>query len=320
MIVRSAGRVRVAAAGIVAAVAMVLGAFAAPAAATAAPEENPSDSAPAESSEQQWAPAETAAIRPGVMLITENLACTANFIYTSGERTFIGSAAHCASEGGLSDLDGCTTPSFPVGTNVTIQGFDGVERTGSLAYSSWLTMQEVGETDETVCTFNDFALIEIDPADVAVVNPSVPIFGGPTGIDTDGLPAGEQVFSYGNSPTRAGLDAISPKTGVSAGDIGEGFAHTYYSVPPDVQGDSGNGLLDSDGEAVGVLSRLNLLAPPAAPGSSGATDVAMAMAYAQDEGGLDGLGLVPGTEAFTPTPAAVPLTAVAPPAGPPLLG
>ena len=266
-----------------------------------------------------YAPADTAAIRPGVVTDTAGGgACTSNFIFTGGDRTFIGQAAHCAGLGEATDVNGCDTESLPLGTPVDIQARDGSTRAGSLAYSSWITMQMTDETDENICQFNDFALVEIAPEDVADVNPSVPIFGGPTGVDSDGLPAGEQVFSYGNSPLRGGFEELSPKVGVSAGDVGEGRGHEVFTVSPGVPGDSGSGFLDADGEAVGVLSTLNLAPLPA---SNGIADVFLAMQYAQENAdGFADLQLVEGTEPFSPTPLGVPLTAVAPPAGPPVEG
>ena len=59
---------------------------------------------------------------------------------------------------------------------------NGASRPGTLVYSSWLTMQAQGETDADACAYNDLALVRLDPADVAKVNPSVPGFGGPTGV------------------------------------------------------------------------------------------------------------------------------------------
>ncbi len=43
-------------------------------------------------------------------------------------------------------------------------------------------MQGRGETDADTCQYNDFALVKLAAADVAEVNPSVPKFGGPTGL------------------------------------------------------------------------------------------------------------------------------------------
>jgi hypothetical protein len=80
---------------------------------------------------------------------------------------------------GQIETDGCSSGSLPLGTPVEVTG---ASRPGTLVYSSWLTMQANGETDADTCAYNDLALIRIDPADADRVNPSVPGFGGPTGI------------------------------------------------------------------------------------------------------------------------------------------
>lgn len=308
-------RVRAVAVGI-AVGAVVLGAFAAPSA-TAAPALSaaPAQTTPAG---EDWAPTDSAAIHPGVVTESEGGgACTSNFIFTSGDRTFIGQAAHCAGTGEATETNGCDSGTGPLGTPVTIKADDGTDRTGTLAYSSWITMQENGESDPDICAFNDFALVEIDPADVEDINPSIPFFGGPVGLDSDGLPAGEEVFSYGNSPLRAGVDELSPRAGVSAGDVGNGRSHEVFTITPGIPGDSGSAFLDSDGDAVGLLSTLNI-AP--LPGSNGVTDIAKALDYANANGDIGEIEIVLGTEPFSGTPAGVPATAVAPPAGPSLAG
>ncbi|MCX6462017.1 MAG: serine protease [Pseudonocardiales bacterium] len=288
----------------------------APAATAAAPVALAAPAQPADGAD--WAPAGEAAIRPGVMTeTTGGGVCTSNFVFTSGDRTFLGQAAHCAGTGEATETNGCDSGTGPVGTPVAIRAADGTDRVGTLAYSSWVTMQELGETDPDVCQFNDFALVELEPADVAEVNPSLPFFGGPVGIDTDGVPAGEQVYSYGNSPLRLGIEQLSPKVGVSAGDAGSGFSHEVYTLSPGIPGDSGSGFLDADGEAVGVLSTLNLAPLPV---SNGVSDLALALAYANAHGGLGDIELVNGTEAFTPLPVGVPDEQLASPAGPPLGG
>ncbi len=68
-------------------------------------------------------------------------------------------------------------------------------------------MQARGETDANTCAYNDFALVKVDAADVAKVNPTVPFWGGPVGINTTGTAAGDRVYSYGNSGLRFGLTA-----------------------------------------------------------------------------------------------------------------
>ena len=46
-------------------------------------------------------------------------------------------------------------------------------------------MQANGESNADTCAYNDLALVKLDPADVGKVNPSVPGFGGPTGVGGD---------------------------------------------------------------------------------------------------------------------------------------
>jgi hypothetical protein len=153
-----------------------------------------------------WAPAATATVHPGVQTVTAGGQCTANFIFTAGGNTYIGQAAHCSSTGEATDTDGCLSGSLPLGTQVDVTG---ASRPGTLAYNSWLTMQANGETNPDVCAYNDLALVKLDPADVGKVNPSVPGFGGPTGVGGASA-ALDDVYSYGNSSLRFGVTQLSP--------------------------------------------------------------------------------------------------------------
>src|SRR5215204_4015722 len=120
-----------------------------------------------------WAPAATAPIHPGVMTFTEGAQCTSNFVFQDDSPVYLGQAAHCSGTGSATEANGCEADSLPVGTPVEV---DGASRPGTLAYSSWITMQQVGESDEETCAYNDLALVRLDPADVPSVNPSVPAF------------------------------------------------------------------------------------------------------------------------------------------------
>ena len=260
----------------------------------------------AASAAPQYAPAATAAIHPGTMMYTDGAQCTANFVYTDGAGdTFLGYAAHCAGKGSSTDTNGCKTASVPLGTKVdfTNDGNPVSEGTivghGTLAYSSWITEHKLGTTDPNTCAYNDLALVKVDPADVSKVNPSVPFWGGPTGIDTNGTAAGDRVYTYGNSSLRAGLSPLSPHTGVSLGDNAAdgGWSHPLYTVTPGIPGDSGSGFMSADGKAVGVLSTLGLAPLPL---SNNIGDLAKELAFAQAHSGFAGLSLVHGTEAFNP--------------------
>jgi hypothetical protein len=251
-----------------------------------------------------WAPADTAEITPGVQMYTDGAQCTGNFVFRDGAgNTYVGYAAHCAGTGAATDTNGCDATSLPLGTRVTFaRGGSLVSEgtavgEGTLAYSSWLSMQQRGETDENTCAYNDLALVRVDADDVSKVNPSIPFWGGPVAVNTDGSAAGDRVYSFGNSSLRGGVEQLSPKTGISLGAEGEGWSHPVYTLTPGVPGDSGSAFLDAEGNALGTLSTL-AIAPLA--GSNGVGDLHHELTYAQQHGGIAGLAVVPGTEPFSP--------------------
>lgn len=232
-----------------------------------------------------------APVHPGVMTHTDGGQCTANFVFSDASDVYIGQAAHCAGTGGQTETNGCDAGSLPVGTPVEV---DGASRPGTLAYSSWLTMQAKGEQDPDTCQYNDFALVKLDPADHASTNASIPFWGGPTGMNTDGAPAGSTVLSYGNSSLRGGTAALSPKEGVSVGTEAGGWNHPVYTVTPGIPGDSGSAFLDGEGRALGTLSTL-AIAPLA--GSNGVGDIRSALGYLNAQTPLD-VTLEQGTAPF----------------------
>src|SRR5262249_35741743 len=113
------------------------------------------------------------------------------------------------------------------------------------------------------------------------------------------LAAGDKVYSYGNSSLRGGISQLSPKYGTSIGDntADGGWSHPVYTLTPGIPGDSGSGLMDANGNAIGVLSTV-ALAPLA--GSNNFGDLGKELAYAQANSGIAGLSLVNGTEKFAP--------------------
>jgi hypothetical protein len=238
-----------------------------------------------------WAPAATAPVHPGVQTVTAGGQCTSNFVFFDGaNNVYIGQAAHCAGTDGNTATNGCDAGSLPVGTPVTV---DGASRPGAIVYSSWVTMQSGGEADPDTCQYNDIALVKLDPADYGKVNPSVPFWGGPTGL-TDTTAQGDKVLSYGNSSLRLGVTQLSPKEGLSLGQDSGGWNHTVYTVSPGIPGDSGSGFMDRQGRAFGVLSTLQI-APIA--GGNGVGDLSREIAYMTSHGG-PAVTLATGTEAF----------------------
>jgi hypothetical protein len=240
-----------------------------------------------------WAPAGTASIHPGVMTFTAGAQCTSNFVFQDGTNVYLGQAAHCSGTGGQTDTNGCTSGSLPVGTSVEISG---ASQPGTMVYNSWLTMQAKGETNANACQYNDLAIVRIAGADVGKVNPSVPGFGGPTGVG--GAAVGETVYSYGNSELRGGVSKLGPKQGIVVSVEGGGWSRTVYTVTPGIPGDSGSGFLNSSGKAFGVLSTLEIL--PTA-GSNGVGDLGKELNYVHNNSAFSGVHLVSGTRPFNPS-------------------
>jgi hypothetical protein len=250
--------------------------------------------APPAAAAPTWAPAATAPIHPGVQTVTAGGQCTANFVFYDASNTvYIGQAAHCSGTGGATETNGCDSGSLPIGTPVQVGG---ASQPGTMVYNSWLAMQAAGETDPDTCAFNDLALVRLNPADFGKVNPSIPFWGGPSGIDTNGTAAGENVYSYGNSSLRGGVTQLSPKQGVSLGDDGNGWSHNVYTATPGIPGDSGSAFLNSAGAALGVLSTVQI-APVA--GSNGVGDVSREINYMSSHSSL-GVQLANGTQPFNP--------------------
>jgi hypothetical protein len=239
-----------------------------------------------------WAPAGSAPVHPGVQTYTQGGQCTSNFVFFDAANTvYIGQAAHCSGTDGNTATNGCEAGTLPVGTPVEVVG---ASRPGTMVYNSWATMQANGETNADACEYNDFALIRLDPADFAKVNPSVPYWGGPTGLG--GATAElEDVFSYGNSSLRLGITQTSPKKGKSLGTTGAGWSHLVYTITPGIPGDSGSGFLDSAGRAFGTLSTVAVAPLPA---SNGVGDLRHELDYMRANSSFSGVQLANGTQAF----------------------
>ena len=251
----------------------------------------------------RWAPAAKAKIHPGVQMYTKGAQCTGNFVFSDRVgRVYVGYAAHCAGKGEATDTNGCNTRSHPIGTRVRfaddgtlVTGGTTVGR-GTLVYSSWITMHRRHTRSRAACEANDFALVRVDRNDRRKVNPSVPFWGGPTGLSKVGAPAGSRVYSWGHSSLRPGT-ALSPKVGESLGRTNRGWGWEVYTATPGIPGDSGSGFLDARGRALGTLSTVQI-APLA--GANGLGDLEHELRFAQSYSGIRGLHLVRGTKKFSP--------------------
>jgi hypothetical protein len=257
--------------------------------------------------EPQWAPAATAPIKPGVQIRSPSGGqCTTNFIFievgrdADGNETLedvlIGMAGHCGSTAGNTQTNGCLAGTVPLGSEFTISG---ALKKGTMTYNAWAEMKvPTVETDQNRCRGNDFAMVSVHPDDWSRINPSLPFWGGPTGL-AENVAVGSDLYTYGNSGLRFGISQLSPKVEVKAGSSNGGWNHVVYAMSPGIPGDSGSGHVDNEGRAFGVTSTL-ILAP--FPAGNGITDLKRSLDYARAKTGRD-YRLVNGTEAFaTPIP------------------
>lgn len=217
----------------------------------------------------QWPALEDAVIRPGVQVYSETGQCTANFVYASPDNAtlFLGLAAHCV-EG------------LPLGAPLDVAG----AATGTLAYSSWATMDAVNETNGDAREYNDFALVRLPDDARGLVHPAMRHFGGPTALaDSSTVETGQKVITYGNSGLRLETEPLSWHEGYVL-MRGNDWTTTVYTATPGIPGDSGSGVLLGDGRALGVLVTITI-APTT--GSNGVTHLDAALAYAREHAGLD---------------------------------
>ena len=130
-----------------------------------------------------------------------------------------------------------------------------------------------------------------------LVNPSVPFWGGPTGLTRTGLSTGDHVYGFGRSSLREEGSSYSRQAAVAFSDRGtsRGWAHTISSRSPGLPGDSGSAFVDEEGRAVGTLSTLSF-------GIvfvwNGLGDLPRELAYARRHSGIEGLRLEVGTVPF----------------------
>lgn len=226
-----------------------------------------------------------ATIRPGAAL--GGGGCTANFLFldADGGTVYIGTAAHCVSEDrddDATDSNGCDSerygPAEPGTVGVNVEGAD---RPAILAYNSWYTMQQRGESSTEACEFNDFALLELHPTDAARAHPSMYGFGGPTGIAQDEA-TGDVIFTHGATSLRPDEEMLDNRRGIIA-QPGT-WTHGTLQLTPGLPGDSGSPVVRDDGMAIGILVTLQVAPLPL---SNGITDLGQALAYANDQGGMD---------------------------------
>jgi hypothetical protein len=171
-------------------------------------------------------------VRPGAIVQSDNGQCTLNFLFQGSDgRRYMGTAGHCIL--GEDPLGGdAGERSWAPGAGPEARDGAG-NRIGEFAYA---VLQDP----------KDFALIRLDPGVAA--NPQMCHFGGPTGVNTDtgSAPVVLQHFGQG-----VGVGTVLPARSALA--LGTPDPDHVYAAGAVVPGDSGSGIISSDGRAVGVI-------------------------------------------------------------------
>ena len=140
--------------------------------------------------EPTWAPAASAPVHPGVQ--TSPTAASARRTSSSSTRAndvYIGQAAHCTSTGGSTEHQRLRHR-----LAAARHARRGRRRQQARHARLQLLAGDAGRRARptpNTCDYNDLALVKLDPADYGKVNPSIPFWGGPTGI-TDTVAHGRQ--------------------------------------------------------------------------------------------------------------------------------
>ena len=203
-------------------------------------------------------------IGPGSYLLVERsdgtFICTANYVWTDGTTSYLGSAGHCFLP--ADPVSGEPEDDVEAGSNQWVSRVQvcvsGCAFGGQLGAVFAGELQDLGEVvyarqvSGDADVGHDFGIVTIPTGLLGLVRPAMPVWGGPTGVGT----IGAQVCHYGNA---LGLGETFPtKARTGAGLFEEDGA--WFAATPSFQGDSGSAVNNCTGAtgttAVGILTHL----------------------------------------------------------------
>lgn len=195
----------------------------------------PSSTAPDTSNEPAMAVGVTrcTGLRPGAAVFVGPSLCTANFLYRDGAGAeFLGTAGHCVLGSARLSGEDAGERVWPPGTGPEVSDAGGVA-VGRIEYA-------------ILSPPKDFALIRL--ANGVSADPAMCHFGGPNGINSEVTSQPTVLQFYGNGLVTGDVLPARSALALSMSDPDAVFL-TGLAAP----GDSGAGVIDAQGRAVGVL-------------------------------------------------------------------
>jgi len=177
-------------------------------------------------------------LRPGAVIFVGPSLCTANFLYRDGAGAeYLGTAGHCVLGSATLSGEDAGERVWTAGTGPEVSDAGGAV-IGHIAYA-------------VLTPPKDFALIRL--ANGVAAAPAMCHFGGPTGINDETSAEPSVLRFYGNGLVTGDVLPARSALALSMADPDEVFL-TSVAAP----GDSGAGVIDAQGRAVGVLVTVGL--------------------------------------------------------------
>jgi len=204
-------------------------------------------------------PAMAQNIGPGSNLLIDipgegTFGCTANFIWASGNDRYLGAAGHCflpaaavATHGPGANYNASGVVVQVCVNNCSFGGETGFVVTGDLVQLGAVAYAR--QTGPGGDVGNDFGVVTIPLALAPMIRASMPVFGGPTSVDT--VTQGELICHYGNGVIVGETFLTMARVGVGGGSNATSWMADLVAAP----GDSGSAVQTCDGGLTGIHGR-----------------------------------------------------------------
>lgn len=218
-------------------------------------------------------------IRPGSQMFISfpdgtTAGCTANFVWRDGSGDlYIGAAGHCFLPDGANASENAQRPGEDDGdvfdvSRLNVSVCDDCLVGGQVGLTARGTTIALGDVvyarqnlPDGSEVGHDFGLVRIPSGAEDAVDPSMPEYGGPTGVREGAVPAGGPVNQYGAGVGNGEVFATMGSNGVSQGDLGS--PESWFAAIRASPGDSGSPLQSTTAgaglqgeDAAGILTHL----------------------------------------------------------------